>query len=115
VQSAGEHLRIDLRPGPDRVVLGLCGELDLASAPLLESELENAVLGPSSTIVLDLNELGFIDSTGLRTILSAHERARERGGQLLLTGCSEQVKRLLSIAGVSERLRTITSPDGLLV
>jgi anti-sigma B factor antagonist len=106
-----EHLTIDVRHEQDRVVLGLHGELDLASAPLLENEIENASNGTGSAIVLDLQELQFIDSTGLRIILSAHERAKERGQDFMLTRGSQQVQRLLSITGVGDHLRLIASPD----
>jgi anti-anti-sigma factor len=115
VEAAGEHLRIELRSTPDRVVLELCGELDLASVPLLESELEKAARAEAKTIVLDLDELDFVDSSGLRAMLSARERASDSGGQLLLSRCSEQLTRLLTVAGVSDYLPTIASPDELLV
>jgi anti-anti-sigma factor len=115
VEAAGEHLRIELRSAPDRVVLELCGELDLASVPLLESELQKATQAETKTIILDLDALDFVDSSGLRSMLSARERASDNGGQLLLSRCSEQLTRLLAVAGVTDYLPTIASPDGLLV
>jgi anti-anti-sigma regulatory factor len=51
----------------------------------------------------------------LRVILAAHERSRRQGKELALTPGSEQVQRLFAIAGVSEHLRIIGSPDELLV
>jgi anti-sigma B factor antagonist len=113
--SVQDHFRVEVRQEHDRVVLGLHGELDLASAPLLEEEIENVASTTSAPLVLDLQELQFIDSTGLRIILSAHERAKERGQQFALTHGSQQVQRLLSITGVGEHLRMIASPDELLV
>jgi anti-anti-sigma factor len=112
--TADKHLRIDLRSEQDRVVLALHGELDLVGAPLLQSEIENAAVEAAPLIVLDLEDLEFIDSSGLRVILSAHERARERGQAFALTRGSHQVQRLLSIAGVSGHLQIISSPDELL-
>jgi len=112
--AADKHLRIDLRSEEDRVVLALHGELDLVGAPLLEGEIESAAVEGAPLIVLDLEDLQFIDSSGLRVILSAHERARERGQAFALTRGSQQVQRLLSIAGVSGHLRIIASPDELI-
>ncbi len=98
------------------MVLCLHGELDLASAPLLEQEIESASNeATAAMVVLDLMELRFIDSTGLRIVLAANERAQERGQEFALTRGSEQVQRLLSITGVGEHLRIIASPDELLV
>jgi anti-sigma B factor antagonist len=96
------------------VVLGLHGELDLAGAPLLQSRIESVESDPPGIVVLDVGDLQFIDSAGLRVILLAHKRSQERGGELALTQGSQQVQRLLSIAGVSEHLRIIASPDEVL-
>lgn len=110
-----EHLQIDVRNEPDRIVLALHGELDLASAPFLQSEIESAEASDATLVVLDLDGLEFIDSTGLRIILAAHERAQERGQMLALTRGSHQVQRLMSITRVGEHLRIIESPDEQLV
>ena len=112
---AGEHLRVDVHQGEDRVVLGLHGELDLLGAPMLEEEIAKAEADAPTTMVLDLRDLQFVDSAGLRVILAAHERARREGKEFALTQGSEQVQRLFTIAGVSEHLRIIGSPDDLLV
>jgi anti-sigma B factor antagonist len=113
--GAYDHFGIEVRTLPDRVVLCLHGELDLASAPMLAQEIEKASSESAAMVVLDLKELRFIDSTGLRIVLAANERAQERGQEFALTRASEQVQRLLSITGVGEHLRIIASPDELLV
>jgi anti-anti-sigma factor len=115
VAPTSEHLRIDVRSEPDRVVLELHGELDLLGAPLLQQEIEKAEIQATGIVVLDLKDLEFIDSAGLRVILAAHERSRQHGQELALTPGSEQVQRLFTIAGVNEHLRIILSPDEMLV
>lgn len=110
-----DQLRIDLRTAPDRVVIALYGELDLMAAPLLEREIERADVDSRGILVLDLQGLEFVDSAGLRVILAAHERARQRGQEFALTKGSEQVQRLLSIAGLDDHLRMIDAPDDVLV
>ena len=99
---------------PAVVVVSLDGELDLASAPLLESEIERDEVAEAERVVLDLRELQFIDSTGLRTIFSVHSRAHTRGQEFAITRGSEQVQRLLSITRMSEHLRIIDSPEEML-
>lgn len=96
-------------------MLALHGELDLAGAPLLERKIESDELDATGMVVLDLQDLQFIDSAGLRVLLSAHERSRERGHKFALTHGSQQVERLLTIAGVSGYLQIISSPDEILV
>ncbi|HTB70862.1 MAG TPA: STAS domain-containing protein [Solirubrobacteraceae bacterium] len=111
--GAQEHLRVDVRRQRDRVVLHLEGELDLASSPILERALEGAEIAETPLLVLDLDDLRFVDSTGLRIILLAHERARGRGQEFAITPGSSQVQRLLSITNVAEHMRVIASPDDL--
>jgi anti-sigma B factor antagonist len=113
--ASSEHLGIDVRHAPDRIVLGLRGELDLLGAPLLQKEIESAAVDATGIVVLDLQDLQFVDSAGLRVILAAHERAQRHGQEFALTPGSQQVQRLFTIAGVSEHLRIILSPDELLV
>jgi anti-anti-sigma factor len=108
-----EHLRVDAVREQDRVVLRLSGELDLASAPILVRALEDPEIGAAALLLLDLDELQFVDSSGLRVILLAHEHARERGQDFAITAGSPQVQRLLSITSVTEHLRVVASPDEL--
>lgn len=112
--GAQEQLHIELRQEPDRVVITLAGELDMANAPLLQSTVESEELSSTKTVVLDLQQLTFVDSTGLRIILAARELCWRRGQELAITPGSQQVQRLLSVTGVSEHLRTIATPDGAL-
>ncbi len=109
--GAIEQLRIDVRREPDRVVIALEGELDMASAPLLQKAIEGADLQDNGMVVLDLHDLQFIDSTGLRVILAARKLCTERNQELAVTHSSQQVERLLSVTGVAQHLRTITSPE----
>jgi anti-sigma B factor antagonist len=112
---ADERLQIDVRHERDRIVIELHGELDLLGAPALQGEIENPELEATEMVVLDLGDLRFVDSAGLRVILAAHERSQQRGQAFALSRGSAQVQRLLSIAGLDEHLRIIESPDELLV
>ena len=113
--GATEQLQIDLRHENDRVVVELAGELDMANAPLLQSSIEGSELSGTKTVVLDLQGLTFLDSTGLRIILAAREQCWRRGQEFAVTPGSQQVQRLLSVTGVGEHLRTIASADDMFV
>jgi anti-anti-sigma factor len=113
--GVADQLRIEFRHEADRVVVRLEGELDMASAPLLQDAIESTDRGASSTLVLDLQDLLFLDSTGLRTILWARERCQDHAQEFALTPGSDQVQRLLAISGAGEHLRIIDSADEMLV
>ena len=106
-----DQFRVDVRRDSGRIVLSLFGELDLASAPMLQGALEDVDVGPSTTVVFDLQGLEFIDSTGLRTIFSAQQRLRELGGDFAVTRGSPQVQRLLEITRADEHLQVLGSAD----
>ena len=107
--GAPDQLQIEVREEPDRVILRLDGELDMASAPLLRGALEQVQPDAAAMIVLDLERLRFIDSTGLRVILWAREHYLGRGQELAVTPGSPQVQRLLAVSGAGEHLRLTSS------
>jgi anti-anti-sigma factor len=106
-------LLIDVSRTEDRVVVSLDGELDLASVPLLQREVQNATLDDPGTVVLDLSGLEFIDSTGLRAILTLEQSCTERGAAFALVRGSQQVQRLMNMTRVDEHLKIIASPEEL--
>ena len=103
-------MRVDVVTGGERAIVRLAGELDLASAPLLERELERTELDSAPMLVFDLDGLEFLDSTGLQVLLSTHRRVTERGQQFAITRGSPQVQRLLDITRVAERLTIVEAP-----
>jgi anti-anti-sigma factor len=80
------------------------GEVDLATAPVLEEALVREV-DFGSEVLLDLSEVSFIDSCGLRAIISAAQRAKSNGGGLALgSPLPPQARRVIEIAGLEELL-----------
>lgn len=92
------------------VVISLQGELDLSSASIVEDELLRAEV-TQNLILLDLRELLFMDSTGLRTVIEAHYRLAARGGSLVILQGPSQVRRLFELAGVDRHLELIDHLD----
>jgi anti-sigma B factor antagonist len=91
------QLIVDTTIEDDAVVLSLRGELDLTSAPLFERELLAAESGKPRRVIIDLSGLEFMDSTGLRALLIARERAQENGHELALRRGPRQVQRVLEL------------------
>jgi anti-sigma B factor antagonist len=76
--------------------LHLSGELDLATVPMFTQALSRASDHDSTTVVLDLRELRFMDSSGLNTVLRAHKEAQGNGG-LAVWNATGQVRQLLGL------------------
>lgn len=96
------------------VIITVTGELDLASSPGLEQELERGAAAQAEQVIIDLRQLEFMDSTGLSVLVRAHQRATDNGQRFGVVRGPQQVQRLLSLTGVAERLNLADSPDELL-
>ena len=85
------HFRLEVSGESAGTILRLLGELDLASSPALEEELDK-VAGHAS-VVVDLRELQFIDSTGLSVLVKANQRASRNCRDALRAGRAQGMDR----------------------
>jgi anti-sigma B factor antagonist len=98
---------------PDQVRVAVSGELDLSSALVFEEALRRVEDEcQPELLVLDLRALKFMDSTGLRLILSAHARAVNQDRQLGIIEGGAAIRRILRLTGVIERLHVVDAPVG---
>lgn len=108
------HFHVDRTEDGAAIVLAVSGELDLAASPTLEEELDRAFADSAEHLIIDLRELDFIDSTGLSVLVKAHQRAEDSGRRFGLVNGGSQVRRLLNLTGIAERLTVGDAPDELL-
>jgi anti-sigma B factor antagonist len=112
--SVQSHFRLEVRRQGIATVIALSGELDLASSPALQEELDRAATSDTPMLIIDLRTLDFMDSTGLSVLVRAHQRIEEQGRQLAMVKGPQQVQRLLSLTGVADRLTLVDTPEELL-
>lgn len=105
------NFEVELRERDQAVIIGVTGELDLASSPALEQELDRRVNSGVESVIVDLRQLEFMDSTGLSVLVRAHQQAVEAGRRFAVVRGPQQVQRLLSLTGVADRLTLVDSPD----
>src|SRR6267378_1014264 len=105
----GAGLSIAAAETVDGVRLELSGELDLASAPQFERALARAMRAHPARLVLDLSDLSFLDSCGLRELLGA-QRACEEAGCALTLIAGDPARRLFELTGVAARLPLAEHP-----
>jgi anti-sigma B factor antagonist len=94
-----EDTRLELNVDVDGVLV-LSGEIDSYTA----TELAERLAGEPPVDVLDLAAVTFIDSSGLRVLVEAHQMRIERGTRLALRSPSAPVQRLLEISGLAGHL-----------
>ena len=80
----------------DAAVIGLSGDLDLATAPELRTALHEA-LTERTKIIVDMSELRFLDSTGLGVLVRVHKKAKAAGGLVAFTSVPGNVVKILEV------------------
>lgn len=92
------------------IELALSGELDLSRAAAVKEEFARALdrlarTGDTPTrLVVDLQNLTFIDSSGIQVLVEAKRRAIQHGIELSVRASGSQVRRMLTLSGVAEFL-----------
>ncbi len=96
------ELVVDIKRDTDSVVVALTGELDLATSETFERHLREAESCRPMRLTVDLTALGFMDSTGLQTLLRARERANSSEHELTLRRGPHQVQRVFELTRTVE-------------
>lgn len=95
---------VETRKAGDVAHLVLTGELDLACVPLLEDELRAVEAESPAVVIIDLTDVQFMDSSGLRSLVMADERARVKERRLAIVPGPPMVKRVFEITKLDQRL-----------
>jgi anti-sigma B factor antagonist len=94
------ELSLDSKIVAGRTVLAVAGEVDIYSAPTLRDRLTDLIESGDHTVIVDLSGVGFLDSTGLGTLVAGLKRASGLGGQLPLVCGQDRILRLFVITGL---------------
>jgi anti-anti-sigma factor len=96
-----EQLVVTTTSEGGNAIVALAGELDVNTAPQVSDALSQLVAGGElSSVVVDVSDLTFVDSTGLRAILAGREQLQASGATLTLDGASGVVERVLDMTGL---------------
>jgi anti-anti-sigma factor len=95
------HLSLELRREDDAVLVSARGDIDLSTLAKATAALDAARAGVR-TLILDLREVGFMDTSGLRLVIEEQRRAAEAGYRFAVVRGSSRVQRLFEIAGLAD-------------
>lgn len=95
-------MTIDKVQNGTEMTVKVAGRLDTTTAPDLEKELKSSLEGITA-LTLDLSELEYISSAGLRVLLSA-QKTMNRQGSMVLTGVNETIMEIFEVTGFSDIL-----------
>ena len=85
-------------------VVGLLGELDMGAAPVLDEVIGRLISQGHCRLVVDLADLGFIDSMGLSALLTAQRRARAANGWMVVRSASPHLRTILQATRLDREL-----------
>jgi anti-sigma B factor antagonist len=91
-------------PVGDCAVLRAVGEVDVYTAPMLRERIRELAAGGTVHLIVDLGQVGFLDSTGLGVLVGGLKRLREDGGSLALVVSTSRILRIFQITGLSKAL-----------
>lgn len=104
-------LELSTRQEGERAVVTVAGEVDLETASQLGDHALHALRDGATHLVLDLTGVTFMDSTGLKVLISIQRRAELAGGTLAVAGPSRSVRRLLALTGLDQTFTLHDSVD----
>jgi anti-sigma B factor antagonist len=107
VEAAGtgeDPLCWSVRCGAEGIVVAVAGEMDLATSGPLAQALTEVLETKPVTVRLDLAEVSFLDSSGIRCLVGVAERATAVGGHLVVRNPTPMVLRVLELCGVDQLL-----------
>ena len=108
------ELKIGTREDDGRTVVAIAGEIDVYTAPTLRDHLSHLVADGRYRLVLDLEEVAFLDSTGLGVLVGGLKRVRAHDGSLSLVCTQERILKVFRITGLTKVFPIHASvPDAL--
>jgi anti-sigma B factor antagonist len=108
--DASEVLEIDVSETGGGRLLRLAGEFDMAGVDRFERLLAADQSSETTTFVVDLRGLTFIDSSGLRALIMADQRVRDAGGRFVVVKGPDRVNEVLEVTGVARQIELVDKP-----
>ncbi len=106
-------MKHELREEQGAMVVSFAGDIDLQSSPEARQVLLD-IVGKNQAILVDLSQVGYIDSSGVASLVESFQSARKAGNELILVSVSDGAKRVLQLARL-DKVFTIcdTVEDGI--
>jgi anti-anti-sigma factor len=95
---------LEIKPDHDRVVVRPAGDLDMATATNLQETIVELLGSGFPCVVVDLGDVTFLDSSGIRALIVSHNRAKELGARMPVILGGRCTRRPLEITGVLDYL-----------
>lgn len=95
-------LEVDTEQRGDATILSLRGEIDVYTAPRLRQTIVDLVDGGATRLVVDMEKVDFLDSTGLGVLVEGLKRVKSRDGSLSLVATQDKILKIFDITGLNK-------------
>jgi anti-sigma B factor antagonist len=95
----------------DAVILSLSGKLDATTAKTFEDRILGVINGGTQRLVVDLSQLDYVSSSGLRVFILAAKRLQTVDGKIVLCSLKDHVRQVFDLAGFSSMLSIYATRD----
>jgi anti-sigma B factor antagonist len=89
-------------PGDSWPVVKVSGEVDIQTSPVLEEHVQRVLNDGASSMVVDLGETTFLDSTGLSVLIAGLKRCQDAGGTMRVVSPPPNVRRVFEVTGLTD-------------
>jgi len=110
-RRASMQLQIDVTRRHGYTILSPQGEIDFATGPQLKGAITERLIAGDVNLVIDLQEVDFIESTGLGALIGGRRRAHALGGSLRLVCAEQQLLKIFRITGLDKVFAIYDSVD----
>ncbi|WP_312649016.1 anti-sigma F factor antagonist [Aminipila sp.] len=92
---------LDFQMKDDVLIVNIVGDLDHHQATQAREEIDRTIEAfKSKHLIMDFSKVEFMDSSGIGVVMGRYNRVKEKGGEILIIGCSKYVKLILEMAGI---------------
>lgn len=102
---------VEVEEQDEVAVVAVRGELDIASSPVLRDRLVELGNGDARKLVIDLEAVEFLDSTGLGVLIGGLKRMRSKDGDLVLVCTKPRILKVFEITALTKVFRIVASRD----
>ncbi|WP_419882738.1 anti-sigma factor antagonist [Peribacillus sp. B-H-3] len=106
------NINIDVQDSNSQVEVQVKGEIDAYTAPKLRESLFPLSEQNQISLVIDLSEVSYMDSTGLGVFVGLFKSVKAHDGKFRLIGLSERLRRLFDITGLADIIDIKSSAEG---
>lgn len=100
-KDVGMDIKVAVRDHSDRVSIAeIQGEIDVYTSPKLKESLTKLIEKGKYNIIIDLEGVRYIDSTGLGVLIGTLKKVREHNGTISIICCNPQIKKIFNITGL---------------